>query len=456
MKEGEEKEQTGVKDENYFKELAIKDKQLFFDAMRQNPKLSFKQVEHIIDSWEEWAGSFTKCVEVLRQHPEIDNPEALCAWLHHEAEGIYPAEKFSEEDAVSFYAPFVSKNNAERLVTAPVLVAGEPDSDGEVVSPEQIRRVATEFMEKYRLVDVAHSFNAVGVPIESWILRKSEKINDIELPAGSWLMTVKVTDDKVWQGILSDQYVGLSITAVPSVATLEARKGANSTGIRRVRLQDLGDNWRVVSVSIVKNPAVFKSKWLAIKTDTPSLWTRLKNKLSHKEDTGMNENEIQALINKALEGLTQRLQKLEQALTELQASIASSRQRETDKQEETPVAVKAQSLSKHLQRLRDALLEAYERGDKEAIKNLRNRIAVVQELLSVDDASATVTTTTPLPANGETATASTATDDIPVTMPSSTDSAQTAIASKSRAITDADSRVGQSSDRDIFGRRIKH
>jgi len=50
-------------------------------------------VQALIDSWGSWAGSFTGCVEVLSGKPGITEPEALCAWLHHEAEGVWPSEK---------------------------------------------------------------------------------------------------------------------------------------------------------------------------------------------------------------------------------------------------------------------------------------------------------------------------------------------------------------------------
>jgi len=50
-------------------------------------------IQALLDAWDSWAGSFTKCVEVLSAKPGISNPEALCAWLHHEAEGVWPGEK---------------------------------------------------------------------------------------------------------------------------------------------------------------------------------------------------------------------------------------------------------------------------------------------------------------------------------------------------------------------------
>lgn len=45
------------------------------------------------------AGDFDACVAALSKHPEIDNPEALCAWLHHEVTGAWPGHAPAEEEA---------------------------------------------------------------------------------------------------------------------------------------------------------------------------------------------------------------------------------------------------------------------------------------------------------------------------------------------------------------------
>lgn len=59
------------------------------------------KVSAIIGAWPKWAGSFSACVTQLEGKPGITDPKALCAWLHKQAEGKWPAEKKeleSEED----------------------------------------------------------------------------------------------------------------------------------------------------------------------------------------------------------------------------------------------------------------------------------------------------------------------------------------------------------------------
>jgi len=51
-------------------------------------------------------------------------------------------------------APFVRKEKAKRIVYGPVLIPGEPDSDGDVVSAEKIEDVAHRFVEEYGNIDL--------------------------------------------------------------------------------------------------------------------------------------------------------------------------------------------------------------------------------------------------------------------------------------------------------------
>lgn len=69
-------------------------KALTAEQMKAIQAMAEKQgnVQALIDTWDEWAGSFTACVGALEGKEGIDNPQALCAWLHHEATGEWPAE----------------------------------------------------------------------------------------------------------------------------------------------------------------------------------------------------------------------------------------------------------------------------------------------------------------------------------------------------------------------------
>lgn len=202
-----------------------------------------------------------------------------------------------------------------RLVSGPVLVPGEPDADGDVVTPEQVEEVAHRFLEDYQNVDIMHRFRNVARPVESYVLDEPRQINGVDLPAGTWMMTSRITDDDVWDGILSGRYTGYSITAVPR-ATKDAQ--------RRTTLRDIGWPFDVVTVSIVDNPAVPKARFLSLKHDNggdtmdeksvlKSIFQTLKGYFESEEEKEASEED----------GIKEEVESLKSEINELKETLRS-------------------------------------------------------------------------------------------------------------------------------------
>ena len=151
-----------------------------------------------------------------------------------------------------------------KLVYSAVAIPGEPDYDGEILTPEEIQYAAHKFMSDYRIIDPEHVCALtdhcirVGEPVESTILPKGMTVKSIHgqeemyLPKGTWVLGIEVTDDSEWNRIVSGERTGLSLTA------------ARTTVKSRVLIRDLGKNWEAKTVSIVKDPAVPKAKFFQI------------------------------------------------------------------------------------------------------------------------------------------------------------------------------------------------
>lgn len=106
----------------------------------------------------------------------------------------------------------ILKVDEERqVVTGPVLVPGEEDRHGDVVSRENIEDVAYKFMEEYQNIDLMHTFEETGVPVGSFVTPSEMEMGGETVKAGSWLISVRVTDEETWQGIKSGEYTGFSI-----------------------------------------------------------------------------------------------------------------------------------------------------------------------------------------------------------------------------------------------------
>ena len=152
----------------------------------------------------------------------------------------------------------------DKLVYSAVAIPGEPDYDGEILTEEEIQYAAHKFMSNYRIIDPEHVCALtnecinVGNPVESTILREPMTVksihdgNEMTLPKGSWILGIEVTDPKEWERIVTGEATGLSLTA------------GRTTLKSRVLIRDLGRNWEVKTVSIVRDPAVPKAKFFQI------------------------------------------------------------------------------------------------------------------------------------------------------------------------------------------------
>lgn len=96
-------------------------------------------IQSVIGAWGKWAGSFTSCAKVLAGKPGITDEKALCAWLHNQAEGKWPAE--GQE-----YYPSVLELQAIADVVAPLVAKlGEEDQMTEKELAELREKIRKEY-----------------------------------------------------------------------------------------------------------------------------------------------------------------------------------------------------------------------------------------------------------------------------------------------------------------------
>lgn len=259
----------------------------------------FKDVANLIADFENWAGgTWTGCVQALEGHEDIDDPEALCSWLHYQALGKWPGEKAADgqepeppgtqrdtktDEEPELTGPIVQKNAARRIAYAAVLVPGEIDADGESVTAEKTEQAAHEWMERYQNVDLQHTLNNIGVPVESYLTPQEMTVKAIDgeamtLPAGTWILGSRL-DESTWDAVEKNQLTGYSIMGMKRTAmktfqeTAAAGKSTDgptiTAALKKTLLRDLGEDWVPVYVSVVQRPAVPKAKFFALKAQEP-------------------------------------------------------------------------------------------------------------------------------------------------------------------------------------------
>lgn len=106
------------------------------------------------------------------------------------------------------------ENGMLRLVYAEVYAPSRPDSGGDFIRADEIRKMAHAFMRKLSVskVDVMHDNKSVeGVQVvESFIARDDD---ELFIP-GSWVVGVHVPDDATWARIEKGELNGFSLEAL--------------------------------------------------------------------------------------------------------------------------------------------------------------------------------------------------------------------------------------------------
>jgi len=109
-----------------------------------------------------------------------------------------------------------------RLVTGIVLEPNEVDAHNDYEKPETIRKTAHKFLSNYNKdtrMGLMHSeFDNIGIElVESYIAPVKLTLNKKNIKKGSWVMTVHVSSDSVWNKVKSGELTGFSIGGIATV-----------------------------------------------------------------------------------------------------------------------------------------------------------------------------------------------------------------------------------------------
>jgi len=98
----------------------------------------------------------------------------------------------------------------EQVVFGEVYAPGFPDSQGDFMTPDEIKKMAYNFLRKgvTSNIDVNHSQTPSGsYVVESFIARDDDPI----FIPGSWVIGVKVPDQAIWKMVKSGELNGFSL-----------------------------------------------------------------------------------------------------------------------------------------------------------------------------------------------------------------------------------------------------
>jgi len=130
-----------------------------------------------------------------------------------------------EAEVAKFYVPIQKASEEERTVTGIVLQPDVVDAQGDIIDSSVIRKAAHNFLanfnKKTTLGYMHKDMNPKFELVESYIAPCELNINGSIVTKGSWVMTMKVLDDKAWKMVKVGKLTGFSIGGRAKVQNLQ-------------------------------------------------------------------------------------------------------------------------------------------------------------------------------------------------------------------------------------------
>lgn len=136
-----------------------------------------------------------------------------------------------EDTEKSMYVEIAKANDEQQTVTGIVLQPETTDAQGDIYDADVIRNAAYDFLASYNKttkLGLQHSTFPKGKMdlVESYLAPIDFVLNTHIVKGGSWVMTVKVLDSKLWAKVKAGTIGGFSIGGKAKVKDLTKTAGA--------------------------------------------------------------------------------------------------------------------------------------------------------------------------------------------------------------------------------------
>lgn len=160
-----------------------------------------------------------------------------------------------EEGKAAFttYGKIIKTDSESHFVTGVVYEPMVEDAHGNYMTADEIAKAAYWFAKNGNRVDLQHNFvSADGTAVvESWIAKSDSNIGGVDIKEGTWLMTVEITDDDLWQSIEKGEITGLSMggLGVFSKEDTELSEASVKKSKGRVTKGAVADSYKQANIS---------------------------------------------------------------------------------------------------------------------------------------------------------------------------------------------------------------
>ncbi len=116
----------------------------------------------------------------------------------------------------STYGRIVKADADSHFVTGIVYEPMTEDAHGNYMTEAEITKAAYGFAKSGNKVDLQHSYEPIdgATVVESWIAKSDFKCGSETVQKGTWLMTMEIADQQIWEAIEKGEITGFSMGGV--------------------------------------------------------------------------------------------------------------------------------------------------------------------------------------------------------------------------------------------------
>jgi len=119
----------------------------------------------------------------------------------------------------------IKLDKQKQIVYGVFLVPEKADHDGDVISGEDIEKVAHDFLVEYRTIDEMHKTVIAAQIVESAIAwQDGLEYYGKTIKKGTWFGAIKINDRDVWDKVLSGEYKAFSVRIAGTREPIEEGK----------------------------------------------------------------------------------------------------------------------------------------------------------------------------------------------------------------------------------------
>jgi len=117
----------------------------------------------------------------------------------------------SQKIEKEYFAYIIKADDEQQIVTGIVLEPNTIDAHGDEMTADEIEKAAHFFMQHSRTIGDSHKKKAPADLIESYVAPDDFTLNGQKIKKGTWMISVKILDDKVWKQVKDGFYTGFSV-----------------------------------------------------------------------------------------------------------------------------------------------------------------------------------------------------------------------------------------------------